>query len=85
MAVAKQKQTGRAGTHGLPEPATFDQMMAMTPMEMARRSHLVMSHYQELLNQANSLKNPVYRQLMIEVLTEPRMTFMEMYDTTDKR
>ncbi len=85
MAVAKQKQTGRAGTHGLPEPATFDQMMAMTPMEMARRSHLVMSHYQELLNQANSLKNPVYRQLMIEVLTEPRMTFMEMYDTTEKR
>lgn len=85
MAVAKEKRAGTTSRRVLPERVTFDRMMAMTPEEMARRSYLVMSHYQELLNQANTLRNPVYRQLMTEVLTGPRMTFMSLYDTKEKR
>ncbi len=65
----------------LPPAVSFEEMMGMTPLDMAQRSYLVMSNFQELLNQANSLRNTTYRDMMLECLLEPKMTFMEKYRT----
>jgi hypothetical protein len=63
----------------LPEQLKLDDVVKMTPLEMAQRSALVMRCHQTLVNQALSLRNPVYRQLMIECLLHPKITFLEMY------
>src|SRR5207249_8338117 len=63
----------------LPEQLKLDDVVKMTPLEMAQRSALVMRCHQALVNQALSLRNPVYRQLMIECLLHPKITFLEMY------
>ena len=63
----------------LPATLRLDQVVAMTPEEMARASRLVTSCYNELLAVAASLEDSGYRRLMTECVAAPRITFLEMY------
>jgi len=69
----------------LAPPRSLDEVVAMSPEEMARASRLVMGAYDELLQTAASLEEPGYRALMTECIVEPRVTFLEMYPSDADR
>jgi hypothetical protein len=69
----------------LPEPRKLDDVVAMSPEDMARASRLVMGTYNELLQTASSLEDPHYRELMTECIVRPKVTFLEMYKTEADR
>lgn len=87
--------TGACGMHGplpgrfaysafsadldLPAPRALSEITAMSPEDMARASRMVMGAYSELLNVAGSLENEKYRQVMMDCITGPKVTFLEMY------
>lgn len=58
---------------------SLDEVIAMSPEDMARASRLVTSAYNELLSVAASLEDAGYRRLMTECIAAPRITFLEMY------
>lgn len=68
-----------------PQPRPLDEVIAMSPEDMARSSRLVMATYNELLQVAASLEDQGYRKLMTECLARPRVTFLEMYPSGDDR
>ena len=57
----------------------FEEIIAMSPEDMARSSLMVMGTYNELLRTAASLEDEGYRRLMTECITRPQVTFLEMY------
>jgi hypothetical protein len=63
----------------------LDQIVAMSPEEMARASRLVMGIYDELLQTAASLEDPEYRRLMTECIVAPKVSFLEMYPSDADR
>lgn len=63
----------------------LEEIVAMSPEEMARSSLMIMGIYNELLRTAASLEDEAYRRLMIECLTKPKITFLEMYPTDQDR
>ena len=69
------------------EPArSLEEIVAMTPEQMARASRLVVGTYNELLQTAASLEDDGYRRLMTECIASPKVTFLEMYpDEADRR
>lgn len=69
----------------LPASRSLDEVVAMTPEQMAKSSRLVTSAYNELLSVAASLENADYRQLMTECIAAPKITFLEMYPTEADR
>jgi hypothetical protein len=54
-------------------------------MEMARSSELVMASYRELKSMALSLRNEAYRALMLDILDDTRVTFMDLYPQRSDR
>lgn len=69
----------------LPASRSLDEVVAMTPEDMARASRVVMAAYNELLQTAASLEDGAYRRLMTECLARPQITFLEMYPRDDDR
>lgn len=69
----------------LPEPRSLDEIIALTPEEIALSSRLVTSAYNELLQVAASLEDDDYRRLMTECIAKPRVTFLELYPTDADR
>ena len=69
----------------LPTSRSLDEVVAMTPEDMARASRVVMAAYNELLQTAASLEDGGYRRLMTECLARPQVTFLEMYPRDDDR
>jgi hypothetical protein len=69
----------------LPDPVQLSDVVAMSPRDMARRSALVMSAYRELLEMATSLRNPAYRKPMLDILLDPKVTFLALYPTRADR
>jgi hypothetical protein len=57
----------------------LEEILAMSPEDMARASLMVMGTYNELLRTAASLEDEGYRRLMTECITGPKVTFLEMY------
>lgn len=69
----------------LADPRKLDEIIAMSPEDMAHASRMVMGIYNELLQTAASLEDPAYRELMTECITSPKISFLEMYKTDDDR
>jgi hypothetical protein len=69
----------------LPKTAKLEQIIAMSPEQMARASRLIMGTYNELLQTAASLESDHYRELMTECITAPKVTFLEMYPKPQDR
>jgi hypothetical protein len=69
----------------LPPPRSLDEVVAMSPEDMARASRLVSGAYEELLSTARSLEDPGYRRLMTECIVAPKVSFLELYPTEDDR
>lgn len=63
----------------------LDEVIAMSPEDMARSSLMIMGIYNELLRTAASLEDESYRRLMTECITRPKITFLEMYPGDDDR
>ena len=63
----------------------LEQILAMSPEDMAHSSLMVMGVYSELLRTAASLEDEGYRRLMTECITKPKVTFLEMYPTDSDR
>src|SRR5580698_1410996 len=63
----------------------LDEIIAMSPDEMARASRLVSGAYNELLQTAASLEDPDYRRLVTECITSPKITFLEQFPTDQDR
>jgi hypothetical protein len=63
----------------------LEEVIAMTPDEMARASRLVSGAYNELLQTAASLEDPSYRRLMTECIVSPKITFLEQFPTDQDR
>jgi hypothetical protein len=63
----------------------LEEVVAMSPEEMATASRLVMGTYNELLQTAASLEDAGYRRLMTECISSPKVTFLEMYPGDDDR
>lgn len=63
----------------------LDEVIAMSPEDMARASRVVSAAYNELLQVAASLEDDGYRQLMTECLAKPQVSFLEMYPSDDDR
>jgi len=63
----------------------LEQIVAMSPEDMAHSSLMVMGVYSELLRTAASLEDEGYRRLMTECITKPKVTFLEMYPTDSDR
>ncbi len=69
----------------LPDPLALSDVAKMTPMEIAQSSELVTSSYRELVGMALSLQNGAYKRIMLDVLRDTRVTFMELYpDRSDR-
>ncbi len=64
---------------------SLEEVIAMSPTEMAKASRLVTGIYNELLQTAASLENPDYRRLMTECTAAPKVTFLEMYPSDQDR
>src|SRR5215203_2930105 len=69
----------------LPGPLALSDVAKMTPIEIAQSSALVTSSYQELVSMALSLENEAYRRLMLSILKDTRVTFMELYPERSDR
>jgi hypothetical protein len=69
----------------LPSARSLDQIIAMSPEDMAKASRAVCGAYDELLQTAASLEDPGYRRLMTECVAKPQVTFLEMYPSDDDR
>jgi hypothetical protein len=63
----------------------LEEIVAMSPEDMARASPLVSGIYNELLQTAASLEDPGYRRLMTECIVDPKVTFLEMYRSDGDR
>lgn len=63
----------------------LEEVIALSPEEMARASRLVSATYNELLQTAASLENEGYRRLMTECIAGPKITFLELYPTDQDR
>lgn len=63
----------------------LDEIVAMTPEDMAKASGLVCRAYSELLAVASSLEEPAYRTLMMECIQRPKITFLELYPSDEDR
>jgi len=63
----------------------LEEVIAMSPEDMAKASRLVSGIYQELLQTAASLEDPGYRRLMTECTVDPKVTFLEMYPSDQDR
>jgi hypothetical protein len=93
--------TGAAGKHGpLPGKFSYskfsedielapqrrlDEVIAMSPEDMARSSLMITGIYNELLRTASSLEDEGYRRLMTECIVRPKVTFLEMYPSDEDR
>jgi len=64
---------------------TLEEVISLSPEQMARSSRLVTSAYNELLQVAASLEDDGYRRLMTECLVAPRITFLELYPKDQDR
>jgi len=64
---------------------SLEEVIAMSPEEMANASRLVVGTYNELLQTAASLEDAGYRRLMTECIVAPKITFLEMYPGDDDR
>lgn len=69
----------------LAPPRPFEEVIAMSPDDMARASRLVTGVYNELLQTAASLEDPGYRRLMTECIVKPRITFLDLYPRAEDR
>ena len=58
---------------------SLDEVIGYSPKEIASSSRLVTSAYNELISVAGSLEDDSYRRLMIECITAPKITFLELY------
>lgn len=63
----------------------LEEVIDMSPEDMARSSLMIMGIYNELLRTAASLEDESYRRLMTECIKRPRITFLEMYPGDDDR
>lgn len=63
----------------------LDEVISMSPEDMARASRFVSGAYNELLQTAASLEDPGYRRLMTECIVDPKVTFLELYPTDQDR
>jgi hypothetical protein len=79
------KYSAFSGDLHLPEQRKFDEIIALTPTEIAQSSRLVTTAYNELLSVAASLEDDGYRRLMTECVAAPRVTFLELYPTDADR
>ncbi len=64
---------------------SLEEIVAMSPEDMAKASRLVSGAYNELLQTAASLEDDGYRRLMTECISSPKVTFLEMYPSDDDR
>jgi hypothetical protein len=64
---------------------SLENVVSMTPEEMARASRLIVGTYNELLQTANSLEDEGYRRLMRECISAPKVSFLEMYPSDADR
>lgn len=69
----------------LAETRKLEDIIAMSPEDMARASRLVMGTYNELLQTAASIEDEGYRRLMTECIVAPKVSFLELYPTEDDR
>jgi hypothetical protein len=69
----------------LPATRSLEQVVSLTPLQIAQSSRLVTSAYNELLSVAASLENVDYRRLMTECIAQPRVTFLELYPSDADR
>ena len=69
----------------LPDPVHLSDIVSMSAVDMAKRSQLVMSAYRELVDMATSLRNPAYRKPMLDILLDPKVTFLALYPTRADR
>ncbi len=63
----------------------LEEVIEMTPEDMAQASRLVTSAYNELLSVAASLEDAEYRRLMTECVARPKITFLDMYPSDQDR
>ena len=63
----------------------LEEIVAMSPEDMARASLLITGTYNELLRTAASLEDEGYRRLMTECIVKPQVTFLELYPGDDDR
>jgi hypothetical protein len=63
----------------MPQQRSLDDVVSMSPLEIAESSHLVVSAYKELVQGALSIRNDAYRKPMLDVLRNPQVTFPERY------
>jgi hypothetical protein len=63
----------------------LDEVIAMSPEDMARSSLMITGIYNELLRTASSLEDEGYRRLMTECIVHPKVTFLEMYASDEDR
>lgn len=63
----------------------LEEIIVMSPHDMAQASRLVSGTYNELLRTAGSLEDAGYRRLMTECLVRPQVTFLELYPSDSDR
>jgi len=63
----------------------LEEIIAMSPHDMAQASRLVSGTYNELLRTAGSLEDAGYRRLMTECVVRPQVTFLELYPSDSDR
>ena len=85
VAPAEQPLADSPGGQLRRPPVQLSDIVSMSAVDMAKRSHLVMSAYRELVDMAKSLRNPAYRKPMLDILLDPKITFLSLYPTRADR
>lgn len=70
---------GAALLSTLPDRRPLSEVVAMSPLQMAESSRLVVAAYQELTTQALSIRDDRYRQPMLDILRDTKVEFLELY------
>lgn len=64
---------------------SLTEAMAMSPVEMAKRSELVVNSHKYLMATVESIQDRWVRDTVMGILTNPAPTFMKQYKTADKK
>lgn len=65
----------------LPPTLALAEVVGMNPLEIAESSRLIVASYQELVSMALSMRHEEYRRIMLDVLRDSRVTFLDLYPT----
>jgi len=79
MTVAVATQLPRAAAAAVSKAATLEEVLKLSPVDMAERSDLAVSAFRYMLSAADEISDPALRQAVTSILKMPTATVLERF------